>query len=169
VAVLEAAGGRVVKSYSQQDAVVAVAFNQDGKLLATGSVDNTARVIDAATGKELFRFNHLDWVYAVAFSQDGRYLATASKDKTVLIMEQGTGKRLSRIAHEDPVIAVMFSKDGNILQSFSGDTFSRHFVRPQDLIDEACARLSRNLTPEEWNQFFPEVPYHKTCPNLPDQ
>jgi hypothetical protein len=37
----------------------------------------------------------------------------------------------------------------------------------KDLIDEACARLTRNLTPEEWRQYLGDEPYRKTCPNLP--
>lgn len=35
------------------------------------------------------------------------------------------------------------------------------------LIDEACERLARNLTLEEWRQHFPGEPYRRTCPNLP--
>jgi hypothetical protein len=45
---------------------------------------------------------------------------------------------------------------------------SRHSIRPQDLIADACARLTRNLTIKEWLGYVgPTVPYHRTCPNLP--
>ena len=37
----------------------------------------------------------------------------------------------------------------------------------QELTDEACARLSRNLTREEWKQHFGDEPYRATCPRLP--
>jgi len=39
--------------------------------------------------------------------------------------------------------------------------------RPEDLIAEACARLPRNLTREEWQQYIGDEPYRPTCPNLP--
>ena len=37
----------------------------------------------------------------------------------------------------------------------------------EDLITEACNRLTRNLNLEEWKQFFPNEQYRKTCTNLP--
>ena len=63
--------------------VNAVAFSPDGRLLATGSADQTARIWDAASGQERTRLAHGEGVAAVAFSPDGRLLATGSADKTV--------------------------------------------------------------------------------------
>ena len=58
--------------------VTAVAFSADGRLLATASQDNTARLFEAASGKELARLAHDSWVNAVAFSTDGAAIITAS-------------------------------------------------------------------------------------------
>jgi len=33
----------------------------------------------------------------------------------------------------------------------------------------ACARLTRNLTKEEWKQYLPDEPCRKTCPDLPER
>ncbi len=33
---------------------------------------------------------------------------------------------------------------------------------------EACRRLPRNLTREEWPLYLGNEPYRKTCPNLPE-
>jgi hypothetical protein len=41
--------------------------------------------------------------------------------------------------------------------------------RSGDLIVEAQARLTRNLTQTEWQQYLGEEPYRKTCPNLPEE
>lgn len=38
----------------------------------------------------------------------------------------------------------------------------------EDLIADACARLTRNLTDKEWRQYMGEdEPYRKTCLKLP--
>lgn len=36
-----------------------------------------------------------------------------------------------------------------------------------DMIAEACARVDRNLTREEWQRYLPDEPYRATCNELP--
>jgi hypothetical protein len=49
----------------------------------------------------------------------------------------------------------------------SGNTARVWLLRPEDLIAEACSRLTRNLTHAEWRQYIGEEEYRPTCPNLP--
>ena len=65
--------------------VAAVAFSPDGRLLATGSWDKTARVCEVASGQERARVTHNDSVTGVTFSPDGRLLATAISDNSARI------------------------------------------------------------------------------------
>jgi hypothetical protein len=70
--------------------------------------------------------------------------------------------------HEGGVWAVAFSPDGQWLATGSADNMARVWlVWPEDLIAEACARLTRTLTPDEWERYFGDEPYRKTCPDLP--
>ena len=79
-----------------------------------------------------------------------------------------TSQEISRLLHEDHVSDFKFSPDGSKLATASHDGTVRVWLwRPKDLIGEACSRLLRNLTPEEWEQYIPGEPYRKTCPNLP--
>src|SRR5947209_1997340 len=63
-----------------------VAYSPDGKLLATSSRDNTARLWDAGTGKPLVTLTgHKKNVYFSAFSPDGKLVATASGDRLIKV------------------------------------------------------------------------------------
>jgi WD40 repeat protein len=57
-------------------------------MLATGSIDCTARLWNPATGEHIRTLDgHTDVVTSVAFSSDGSMLATGSEDATVRIWD----------------------------------------------------------------------------------
>jgi uncharacterized protein with WD repeat len=156
---------RVVK---HDGAVLSVTFSPNGKYLATASLDNTARLWEATSGKEIASIPHEHGVRSVAFSPDGKHLATASLDNTARVWELSSNKEIARVTHADWVLSVTFSPNGKYLATASTDNTARVWFRyPEDLIDEACSRLTRNLTYEEWQRYLLDEPYPKTCPNLP--
>jgi WD40 repeat protein len=68
--------------------VESVAFSPDGRLLASGSWDNTIKLWDVATGREVRTLTgHTDTVNSVAFSPDGRLLASGSYDNTIKLWD----------------------------------------------------------------------------------
>jgi WD40 repeat protein len=103
-------------------------------------------------------------VGAIALTPDGRHLATIAGGAAT-IFETATGKQVFRIASSGWLLA--FTPDGRSLATVEGDTVVLRLWRPADLIDDACARLTRNLTWSEWQKYFRNSPYRKTCANLP--
>ncbi|KIO30953.1 hypothetical protein M407DRAFT_68604, partial [Tulasnella calospora MUT 4182] len=73
--------------------VLSVAFSLDGKLLASGSNDQTIRLWDAKTGAPIGEplRGHGDLVRSVAFSPDGKLLASRSFDQTIRLWDAKTG------------------------------------------------------------------------------
>jgi len=100
-----------------------VAFNPDGKRLATASWDQTARVWDAVSGQELLTLRgHSGSVWSVAFSPDGKRLATTSDDQTAKVWDAVSGQQLLTLrGHMGPVYGVAFSPDGKRLATTGFD------------------------------------------------
>ena len=77
-------------------AVNGIAFSPDGKTIATGSDDKTARLWSATTGEHIATLTgHTDDVKGVAFSPDGNTIATGSYDKTVRLWDAKTAVHTS--------------------------------------------------------------------------
>jgi WD40 repeat protein/transcriptional regulator with XRE-family HTH domain len=134
-------------------AVYAVAFSPDGRLLATGAGDDTIRLwslADPAHPVPLGRplTGHTGWVYWLQFSPDGHTLASAGRDHTARlwdVRDPAHPKPLGRplTGHRDYVFSVSFSGDGRTLATASHD----RTVRLWDVSDPAHARaLGKPLT-----------------------
>ena len=63
---------------------------------------------------------------------------------------------------------VAFTASGGLVTAAWGDDTLRIWAwRAEDLVADACWRLERNLTREEWQTYLGSEPYRKTCPDLP--
>jgi len=90
----------VLPSY---DTVYGASFSADGKRVAFGCADNSARIIDVSSGKQLLRMDHhLDWVFGTALTLDGKHIVTCSRDKTLKVCETDSGAMIGNLTTLDP-------------------------------------------------------------------
>jgi len=104
------------------DQIRMAAISPDGKLIAAGSNDSTAKIWDAASGKKLFTLRgHTFTVICVAFSPDSKRLATGSRGD-IKVWDIVSGEEIFALrGHEHMVEKVAFSPDGKFLASASED------------------------------------------------
>ncbi|MEK6705313.1 MAG: WD40 repeat domain-containing protein [Bdellovibrionota bacterium] len=103
--------------------VRSVAFSPNGKMIASGSDDQTIRLWDTKTGK-LIRMLNVEYCTAesVAFSPDGKVLAAGYNDGTIQLWDIETGKNISTLKDYSGssvyvVYSIAFSPDGTLLVS----------------------------------------------------
>ena len=133
-----------------------IAFSLDGKVLASGSNDQTIRFWEVRTGKELRRCaGNPGQVCAIHFSTDGRTLVSASYDAGIRLWGADTGKELRQLGHpQGRVHDVALSQDGTALAAANGDDLSaslwevasgkmlRHFKNGRREFSRALTRIS---------------------------
>jgi WD40 repeat protein len=155
-------------------------FSSDSHYVAAAGEDGLGHIFSLADGKaadgkteviKIASLRHGSAINKMIFSGDGKYVATIGHDKVARVWETATGHESFRLTLEGEVNDLAFSPDGQYVAVASADRTARVWrvtgSGGSDVAAEACKRLSRNLTPQEWSRYFDDQPYRKTCENLP--
>jgi WD40 repeat protein len=115
---------RLVTYRGHSKEVYAVGWSPDGKLIASGSGDETVQVWEASSGTKVLNYQGHSHrigkglVQAVMWSPDGKYLVSGSWDKSVRIWDASTGHTISTYrSYYEVVEAVAWSPDGKYVAS----------------------------------------------------
>ena len=127
-------GGAVccLATLEHQSRVNCLAISPDGRLLASGSRDNTVQLWSLPDRVALKTLEeHTGKVECLAISPDGRVLASGSRDRTVRLWSLPDGTPLKTLArHEDWVSSLAITPDGRVLASGSLDNTVRLWSLP---------------------------------------
>jgi WD40 repeat protein len=158
-----------------------VAFNPDGRTLATGHSGDNASLWDITNRVRPRRLTTLTGRLgseSLAFSSDGRTLATTSSNHQRAILwdvaDRANPVRLATLRLPAPYHrSSVFSPDGRTLAFGGGKTreggtvtlwdYSELTKLRADPAKQACAITGRGLTADEWDRYIPELRHQPTC------
>ncbi|MEP7157998.1 MAG: adenylate/guanylate cyclase domain-containing protein [Chloroflexota bacterium] len=146
---------------------VDVQLTPDGTRIVSGDHDNVVRVRDIATQAIVHELRgHIAAIRQVRVSADGRYVLTSGDDGGARLWSLETGDQLRYFAGHDGVTitSIAISADGHEVALGSAD--GAVIVTPtsiDELAQNVCARLSRDLTAEERTAYGIEAT-ESPCP-----
>ena len=116
-------GSKIRSLLAHRDILYDAEFSPDGRIVATGSYDQTIILWNGETGEQLYTLKgHHGAIFDLAFSPDGKVLASASGDETVKLWHVATGKRLDTLGQpEAEQYCVAFSPDGRYIVAGGAD------------------------------------------------
>jgi len=144
------------------------AFSPDGRYLVT-STDNRHLILsDMRSHQTVWRLKDAE-ASLLVFSHDGSILLIGGSGEgdaafDVKLIETATGKTLFAVRRETQPLGAAFSIDGHYFDIVDDTSITRHYLRSEDLIEQTCKLLTRNLRQDEWNTFLASKAYRSTCP-----
>jgi WD40 repeat protein len=110
-------------------------------------------------------------ITALALSPDGTHVAAATIGQRVRIFDIRSMEQIGGFSTRHAASAIGFDAGGKEIAAASltdALLIERRLWRTEDLLNEACARLTRNFNLSEVKEYLGDTGYSRTCPDLPD-
>ncbi|MBN2633141.1 MAG: hypothetical protein JXR66_06270 [Bacteroidales bacterium] len=150
----------------------AIRFKPDKNILAIGDVEGNVELWNVDTREKIGEVKaHDAQVTDIKFNPVLGQMATASRDNSLKIYNNTDDLTEPPLTFTDMdagfVLVVQFSSDGQLIVSGTYQPGQNLVVRPTNadlLAKDMCDKLTRNMTPEEWNTYVArDLPPEKTC------
>lgn len=189
VRVWELTSGQEIARITHESEVTFVGFSNDGRYIISIDSNEIAQIYEIRSEHSIDRIAIENGLMPIArviykygitsfdlgpylhysISPDGKYLIGTGDNGILQVWEIQTEREIIRLRQPEGIRSFTLSPDGHYLITGGWDGTIRVWLyRPEDLIADACARVTRNLTRAEWAQYIGDLlPYHAVCPNLP--
>jgi WD40 repeat protein len=145
------------------------ALSPDGTRVAVGSADGEVAIIDLESGRPIrpLEVTHTRECCQLAWSPDGSSVVASSNDGTVSLWNGHSGELLGLVRIPEAIPSSVEFRDDGLTVSIVGYTDSVYLwdTSTETPLEYACTLAGRNFTQEEWQTYFDDRPYIRTCPD----
>ncbi len=175
IQILDANNGQQLGTMQNDLWINAIAFSPDGQSVLAGGFDASVpkwsvSQWNARTGEQVTHIEHNENISVMAFSPDGQWVAVGRYNNAAAwVWHIPSDQLAAQMDYGEYLFHVAFSPDSRKVASVVFDKpLQIQSFQPEDMIQEACARLTRNLTIGEWQAYIGDfLPFEPSCPNLP--
>jgi len=123
-------------------------------------------VVWSPDGRVITRLSQHGPTRSLGFSSRGMELVTADSD-AIHVWNLGAADpqnaEIARFVFNDSVKEVGFSRDDRSIIVVGASQVEAYYFKPDEILADACRRIGRDLTHEEWNNLVPNEPYEAVC------
>lgn len=152
---------------SREDATGVI--SPDGSRMAVTGPGLLVRLIEVDKQKYVGTDSRTPWGESPAYAPDGSQFALVQGER-IRLWDGHTGEYAASLPLPSRVgtysITYRSDSSGLVIASTDGRTWTAD-TRTNTWVEQACAIAGRNLTDDEWSQFFPSRPNEPTCPQWP--
>jgi WD40 repeat protein len=166
--------GDTPKDNAHMRGIRSLAFDPEGKLLASGCTDGSITIWDTTRWIVLRKLvGHQSIVYGLSFSKSRPLLASCSYDGTIKLWNPWTGEIMRSLQGNQGYVRSIDLARRDALLASCGEDSRVNIWRAEafigfDMLAFAEVTASRNLRPREFTRFFGVgVPYRSTFKQLP--
>lgn len=144
-------------------------ISSDGTRMVVPGPEARVRLIDVEKLEYVGTDSSAPWGDSPTFAPDGSQFALVQGDR-VRLWDGHTGEYQASLPlpSRTGTVSLTYGRDssGLVIASTDGRTWTAN-TRTNEWVGRACTIAGRNLTDDEWDQFFPGRPYEPTCPQWP--
>jgi WD40 repeat protein len=147
-----------------------VVFSPDGRHLALGGFAGDIAVFDTAKPERLWSQVAQEaaseagqHIFSLSFSPDSNFLLAAALRAPARMFEALTGKEVFESPDRN-LLAAGFADNGREILTLTTTALRRYRWRSDDLVQDLCSRLWRDLSPKEKKTYLGQESYSNACP-----